>query len=232
MPLLRRQIRPRQRQGHGGLRRWHWLWRGPLLALGLYLLAGTLGGLIRVGQPDGGGGPTIFLLSGPIHTDLVLPSTPALKDWFAFLARDGIDFGDWLIVGWGARDFYTTTGSYSDLRPGAVLKAVTGDRSVMRVQPIGPFTPHPDMTPLALSEAEYDRLLEAVRGGFDGTEPQRLNQPGQTGGDHFYAGAGRFHILRTCNVWVAEMLDEAGIRFGRWTPTAYAVTLSLAAHQP
>ena len=175
------------------------------------------------GDAPQGGGPMIYLLKGPIHTDLVLPMTAPAQEVFGFLQDDGVPFGAWLIVGWGAHDFYTTTGSYADLEAGAVLKAAAGDRSVMRVHPIGPFEPHPDMTRLDLSDAQFAALLREVRGGFAGEVPQRLDLPGLVGGDHFYAGTGRFHLFRTCNVWVGEVLRAANIRAGLWTPFVWSL---------
>lgn len=201
--------------------------RRGLGALGLliagYLIAGTLGGLIRTGTPPEGGGPTVWLLPGPIHTDLIIPMTPAARDTFDFLRDDGLPEGDWLILGWGAREFYTTVGTYADLEAGAVWSAVTGDSSVMRVLPIGPFTPQGDMTRLDLSDRQFAALLAAIRTGFAGDEPERLPGPGLGTRDVFYAGAGRFHLLRTCNVWVGEVLRAADIRVGLWTPFTWSL---------
>jgi hypothetical protein len=45
--------------------------------------------------------------------------------------------------------------------------------------------------------------------------------------DVFYSAVGRFHVLSTCNVWVGQKQADAGFGLGIWTPTPYAVTLSL-----
>ena len=189
----------------------------------LYLAAGTAGGLTRVGDPPQEGGPTIYLFKGPIHTDLILPMTPEAREVFGFLEADGVTLSDWLIVGWGAAEFYTTTGTYADLEVGAVWRAIAGDSSVMRVHPIGPFQPNDHMTELTLSQAQFDILLGAVRAGFAGKDPMRVDVPGLTGRDHFYQGVGRFNALRTCNVWVGEVLRVANIRVGMWTPFTWSL---------
>lgn len=56
--------------------------------------------------------------------------------------------------------------------------------------------------------------------------------PGFGPTDRFFAAHGRFDILRTCNTWISDMLRAAGLRFGAWTPTPYAVTLSLVRFAP
>ena len=197
--------------------------RLPVLALLLYVGLGTLGGMLRVGAAPAGGGPVVYLLPGPIHTDLILPMTPEAREIFAFLSEDGIPSREWLIVGWGAREFYTTTGSYADLETVAIWSAMMGDTSVMRVHPIGSFEVPDDMTALDLSPAQFSALLNEVRTGFDGAVPNRLPVPGLTGGDHFYAGTGRFNLFRTCNVWVGEVLRGANIRAGLWTPFTWSL---------
>ena len=51
---------------------------------------------------------------------------------------------------------------------------------------------------------------------------------GFTDTDRFFEARGRFRIFRTCNTWISRILRAAGLRFGIWTPTRYAVTLSVA----
>lgn len=131
---------------------------------------------------------------------------------------------DWVLAGWGARDFYTSTGSYSDMRPGPVWRAMTGDASVLRVEVLGPIDPT-GLTRVPLSERQFTRLLGAIAATRTGA---RLADAGFTATDGFFEARGRFSILRTCNTWIGEMLRAAGLRFGRWTPTPQAVRLALA----
>ena len=81
-----------------------------------------------------------------------------------------------------------------------------------------------------LIETEYQRLLEAVLSNLDRNEigvTKPFTVAGFTQTDAFFAAHGDFNIFQTCNVWVGRMLKEAGLRFGRWTPTTFSVRLSL-----
>ncbi|MDM8164873.1 TIGR02117 family protein [Roseovarius sp.] len=221
--------------------------RNILLALvalvAAYLLAAVAGALIPgplQDAPETAGPPvTIRLVSGPIHYDFLLPLTPETRAAFAPLARHGLPLdapgAAWLIVGWGAREFYTTTGSYADLSAAAIWRSFTGDASVLRVDVAGPLRAGLDLPALALTAGQYSQLLAAISGSFRHDEtgaPIPLATPGFGPTDRFFAAHGRFDILRTCNTWVAAMLRAAGLRFGAWTPTPYAVTLSLARFAP
>lgn len=206
-----------------------------ILALPLiYLAAGLIGALLPGAHDPVPGAPTerIGLLRGPIHYDFLLPLTPALRQTFGFATDDGLPVQDpaaqWLIVGWGAQAFYTTTGSYGDLNAGAVWKALTGDDAVLRLDlagAINPSMPIAGVHWIDLPPAALDRLAAAIAAEVT-PGPQVL--PGLSLGpsDIFYRAKGRFTLWRTCNVWLGEMITAAGLPFGRWTPTPQAVDLA------
>lgn len=211
-----------------------------ILALPLvHLGAGLIGALLPGAHDPAQGAPTerIGLLRGPIHYDFLLPLTPSLRRTFAFAAKDGLPVQDsraqWLIVGWGAEAFYTTTGSYGDLNARAVWKALTGDDAVLRLDLAGAIDqsqPIPGLRWLDLPPAALDRLDRAIASDLTlGTENQPRVLPGLSLGrtDIFYRAQGRFNPGRTCNVWLGEMIRAAGLPFGRWTPSPQAVDLAL-----
>ncbi|MGR3369369.1 MAG: TIGR02117 family protein [Sagittula sp.] len=214
-------------------------WRGRLLLLppalvGLYLLAAVAGALWPNDRTGGGDGPVnVWLLSGPIHYDFLLPADPATVAAFGFAERAGVPLSDprveWIVVGWGARAFYTATESYADLGAATVWRAVSGDEAVLHVSVAGALGDGSGARPLRLTAAEYGRLRDAILASAPAPDP--VPDAGFGPYDRFFAATGRFHLFRTCNVWVAEVLDRAGIRFGLWTPTPFAVTLSLARFQ-
>ena len=224
-------------RGGGPLRVWgRWLSRAalivvlPLIAYAVAALAGAVipGRVAETSWVSAGGPPvTIGLVSGPIHVDFVLPATsetraaffPALAAGVPIFAPDARVF----VVGWGARDFYTTAGTFRDIEAGAVLRAVTGDASVLRVDAWGGLPEGFPMTEITLSGAQYFALVQAIAGSISGGA---IEGAGFTTTDGFLEAEGRFHIFSTCNTWVGRMLREAGQPFGAWTPTPYAVRLS------
>lgn len=205
----------------------------PFLIVALWLGAGLAGALLP-GQRASFDGPPVVeiaLVGTAIHYDLLLPLTPDLRRRFGFAAAAGVAIAapeaDWLLVGWGARDFYMTAGSYSDVPLGAVAKAVVGDESVIRLEALGPVAPEhfPGARRVRLTAEGYRALLTRLDRDLG---PRRLvRAPGLASQDAFFAGRGGFSALRTCNVWVGEVLREAGVHLGGWTPTPQALRLSL-----
>ncbi len=245
MPLLRRQAGAPRFRGQG-LRRAigatiRLVWRGLfalIVLLCLYLLAAVAGALwpgpVAQAPQDMPGDPVeIRLVAGPIHYDFLLPLTPATRRALAPLAQAGLALdragAQWLVVGWGSRAFYTHEGSYADVPAATLWRAVTGDAAVLRADLAGPLPPGYPALSLRLSPGQYARLLQGIAADIrtgPGGAPRALGAPGFTDSDLFVEAAGRFHLFRTCNTWVARRLRAAGVAFGRWTPTPYAVTLS------
>jgi len=198
----------------------------------VYLLAAVLGGLIPGSAtqiPDDGRAEVeIGLIAGPIHYDFLLPATPATRAALGFAQHAGVPvdapWAEHLLVGWGARGFYTTVGTYADITAGPVIRAITGDRAVMRVDVVGAIPANFAYPRLWLSAAQYAALLAGIAETATDTPLPGVRF---TATDGFVEAAGRFHILRTCNTWVGRMLRQAGVRMGVWTPTPYALRLSL-----
>ena len=167
-------------------------------------------------------------MNGPIHYDFLLPLNDQTLEAFDFLRPHHTEMSDpnarWLLVGWGAHDFYTTVGSYSDLSTRAIWRGITGDSAVMRVDVIGELTADFPVRRLALNGDQFDALITTISDSFADARPLEHQGFGLT--DSFYPAVGRFNILRTCNVWIGEMIRAAGLRFGVWTPLPASVSLS------
>lgn len=243
MPLLRLQIHPQgSRRGRRLTRRRSWtrslaqILSVPAFLLLAYGLAALLGAMIPSGAAKPATGPRshqVLLVAGPIHYDFLIPLDPQVRRQFGFLAASGLAITDprseWLVIGWGAREFYTTIGDYRDIELSAIVKGALGDRSVLRVDVLGALPPLPDMPKIGFTDAEFDALLSAMASSFEAgpaQQVQRLPHSGFTHSDAFFAAKGRFHLFRTCNTWVAQMIRASGRRFGAWTPLPYSVRLA------
>jgi len=195
-----------------------------LIALPLvYLLAGTLGGLIRTGGDATGSGPSVYLLPGPIHTDFVVPLTPQVRSAFVFLHEAGmpVDRAEALILGWGSEAFYTQTGTYTDVKFANIWTAATGDSAVMRVALIGPGADLSGLTEVGLGPDQFTRLVAEIAESFAAPTPLPID--GLSAGDMFFPATGRFDLFRTCNVWVGKILRQSGVRVGVWTPFTWSL---------
>jgi uncharacterized protein (TIGR02117 family) len=192
----------------------------------LYLAAGAIGGAIprNAGWQETADGVTIYVATNGIHTGLILPTRTAEHDWSPLVRpehlRDPRYAGRYLWVGWGEAEFYLNTPTWAEVSPRTVLAAATGsDKSLMHVDHL--LEPWSDAQPIHLSRPEYLKLVAAVRGSFDLTRPQPI--PGYGPADVFYPAQGRYSAIRTCNWWTGEMLRQAGVRIGAWTPFSATV---------
>jgi uncharacterized protein (TIGR02117 family) len=214
-----------------------------LVSLGLgTIVPRPLSALLPAADATDSRGPgnsrTVLLLSSEIHTDLALPITPDVVASFQFMAADGLDpaqpGADYLIAGWGGRSFYIETPTWSDLKPGPVLRALTLDRSVMHVGLAGDIDQsHPTVRTIELDEASFQRLLQSVLASFIRTpDGVPVLVAGASYGDYdrFYEAHGRFNAIVGCNVWTARMLRQAGLATGWWTPLPVLLTTSLGLH--
>ena len=199
----------------------------------LWMLAGLLGGLIPGPTAPQPGPPAvqIGLVATPIHYDLLLPLDDDLRARFGFAAAAGVDIGNpaagWLLVGWGAEGFYTSAGRYSDIPAWAVARAITGDRSVLRLEawenrPLADFA---QTRSLMLSAQGYEALIDRILSEL-GT-PELVQAPGLTRRDAFFRASTPFNGLYTCNAWVGEALRDAGVPLGIWTPSPQSLRLRL-----
>lgn len=201
----------------------------PLLWFG----AGLLGGLIPGPVTPQSGLPAvqIGLVATPIHYDLLLPLEDDLRARFGFAADAGVGIADpaagWLLVGWGAEGFYTSAGRYSDIPAAAVARAITGDRSVLRLEvwENRPLTDFAQTRSLMLSASGYRALVDRILAEL-GT-PELVQAPGLTRGDAFFRASTPFNGLFTCNAWVGEALRGAGVPVGLWTPSPQSLRLRL-----
>ena len=208
------------------------LFGAAFFVLVLYGAAAALGGLIpgRTADVPGGDDVRIGLLYGQIHVDFLLPATPETREALAFAQAGGVMVDDpgagYFIVGWGARDFYTMTPEWADLDAGATWRAIAGDASVLRVDTVGRNIAFDQIPQVSLSWDQYAALLAQIT-ATAAPDAVGLEVQGHRATARFVEARGRFHILRTCNTWVGRVLRGAGVPMGVWTPTPYAVRLSL-----
>ena len=205
-------------------------------AIVLFLAAAMAGALLPGVDERADGEPRdveIVLLSGLLHTDILLPARADVREAFAFARGTQLPIDAeglrWLSVGWGSRAFYTTAGSYADIAPRAAWRAATGDEAVLRLVGFGALTDGADLRRVRLSEKGFERLLRFVRRSVKRDDDGFRHVPGASlqPGDAFFEAHGRFNLFVTCNEWVRHAMIEAGLGAGAWTPTSFALSRSL-----
>ena len=157
-------------------------------------------------------GQALYLVDHGLHVGLVVPADglqrhlPALKD----------DFPDVRLmeVGWGDRAFY----QHERAGTGLALRALLWPTdAVLHMVPLSqpPNMAFPELPVLELSvpSAGMERLLREVAASFARNEAGNVKEvgAGRYGGGRFYASVESYHLLHTCNTWLARRLVSAGL---------------------
>ncbi len=210
-----------------------------IVLVGTFLFAASVLGAIVPGRvsklAEAPANIEIGLIAGPIHYDLLLPLTADVRARFAFARDAGVlvdQPGDgWLLVGWGAREFYRTVGTYSDVSFLALGKAITGDRSVLRLGALPGFELDTvGAERILISSAGFDAMLAHIQDEMvrdPSGRPVLSMAPGFSAADAFFEAKGHFNFFHPCNMWISETLRAGGQQMGAWTPTTLSVRISL-----
>ncbi len=199
---------------------------GAATAFGLWTLAALIGSIVPAnpGWRESPTGTTIWIASNPIHTAIMVPTSAEGID-LSLMFRptdlpDPDDMGQYLIFGWGDRDFYMNTPTWADLTPRTLASAIFGSgQSVLHVDHVQRPEEAGELRPVRLSRAQYRALIDAMTGTLapDG-DGRAVPSPGYGSRDLFYASAREYWLFNTCNIWAGDMLARAGVRVGLWSP--------------
>ena len=129
-----------------------------------------------------------------------------------------------LEVGWGDRAYYMAAEPGAWLALKAVAWPTPGVLHVVGVDAAPErYFPGAEILEIAVAPAGLQRLLTHLRQSheLDGAGRPVTLGPGLYGDSRFYASRERFHLFRTCNVWVATALQAAGVQV---TPTLTLTT--------
>jgi len=186
------------------------------------LAAGCLGPVASL-YPPAADAPVepVWVVDHGWHTGLVLArsSIPAglLPEQDEFPAARYLEFG------WGDTRFYQTRDAGVAL---AIRAALFSKGSVLHVVGFGTRPEQAfaigDVVEVRLSRPGFEALARFVDGSFDrdGQPAASRRVPGLYGESAFYSARGRYHLLYTCNTWIADALRAAGLPI---TPV-YAMT--------
>jgi uncharacterized protein (TIGR02117 family) len=157
----------------------------------------------------------LFAVSHGWHVGLVLPAAPlvarlpVLKERFVNARH--------FEIGWGDKGFYQS----EEITANLILQALfSSTGAVMHVVSLPPSADAPfdtfsgsEVVEFCASERELASLNIFVEQSFlKNTTGQLITlRPGIYGNSQFYEATGRFHMLNTCNKWVAKGLLSMGL---------------------
>jgi uncharacterized protein (TIGR02117 family) len=206
----------------------------------LYLTAALVLTIIpvNVGWHEASAGIRIFVGTNGVHTWILVPTVSPDMDWRPLVPGKDLKDprwgdGDYVGFGYGNREVYLNTPTWSDLKPGDVFAAAFGaGSSLIHADHDHNPKPEPAQRPITLTRDEYRRLVAYIRASFRYDAAGRtIPIPGRGYGpsDAFYEATGAYTALHTCNEWVGAALRAAGVRTGLWTPFSASVMWRLDA---
>ena len=178
--------------------------------------------------PHGENDKRIFVVHNYWHAALVVRKADLSQGLVP--EQDHFLEAEYLEISWGDRDYFPAI----EESVGLALRAAFWSRgSVLHVVgfngAVRDYFPDGEIIELALSREPFRRLSEFLSGSFARTDPSipAQSQPGLVANGRFYPATGRFSILRTCNTWIAEALESAGLGISPW----YVITAGSLARQ-
>ncbi len=137
----------------------------------------------------------------------------------------------WFVVGWGQREFYTTTPEWKDIHLGTAVRAALGAEAVLHVEYLtGSLAPSASARRLVLTEGQYLALARYIAASARMHRGRTMPVPGAgfAESDSFFEAEGTFSVFFTCNTWAAHALRAAGQPAPLWTPLSWFVMLQLS----
>jgi uncharacterized protein (TIGR02117 family) len=165
----------------------------------------------------------IYVLDNGIHASIVVPVQNGGLDWSEFIALDSVSRRGsppyhYLEFGWGEKRFYINTPEWRDLRMRILIPALFWPTSsVMHVTGLRRAPSARKNESVKLDACSYANLVNFIQGSFVKEDGQKVFvADGYYNDDGFFKAHGRYHLFNTCNNWVAQGLQEAGISTPLW----------------
>ena len=195
------------------------------------LVLGSIPANVAWHEPDRG--ITLYIRTNGVHTWIVMPKVNAIMDWRPYAPPEHLrdpryGRGDYVAIGYGNRDFYLNTPTWADVELGRALKALLWDETVLRVDYRWRPQPGEACAEWRVSVAEYGRIAAFVGESLRGSQGQTVRVAAGYGAqDAFFAAAGFYSPVDTCNQWTGRALRAGGAPVAAWTPFSFLVLWNL-----
>ena len=182
--------------------------RALLGCLALIAIAVSAGCAIHAAEPGVQGEIPLYVVAHGWHTGLAMRAADIqFERWQPLPHPAGSRY---IEVGWGDRDYYPAPG----FNLWYAFKALAWPTpSVLHVvgfeQPPAQTFPASEIVELRVSRDGLERLLAYITASFERDPAPIATSLYATGA--FYPSHEKFHLLNTCNVWVARALRTTGI---------------------
>jgi uncharacterized protein (TIGR02117 family) len=170
---------------------------------------------------------TIYLLYDEMHSDIVINIEDYRYNWQKFFPelvknrKKG-----YLAFGWGDRETYLNTPSWSDLKITVALKALfINTPSLMHVTYYQEVERFLYLKPIKVSKTQKDEIERRILNSFG--DEIVFRERGYDNNSRFYNSPYRYNLINTCNTWSGDILRESNVTMSYWTPFSFNVVDSL-----
>ena len=160
----------------------------------------------------------VYITSNGVHLDIILP----VKNLGVSFAEQ-LDLplqSSYIAFGWGDKEFYINTPTWSDVKMGTLLRALfTNSESAVHVVHIN--SKHQEWLEITLCQHQLQKLNKFIESTFRNDisgKFMEIDASGYTQWDRFYRASGNFSCFQTCNNWVNSSLKAAQVKTSIWSP--------------
>jgi len=180
-------------------------------------------------------GVEIFVISNPVHADIVLPINTDGINWHdrfpeSCFSGDNRD-ATHIAIGWGDKGFFIETPTWADLRVATAAHALLWPSdSCMHVSMTRPEHLGENSRSVTVSAEQYKRLIAFINSSFRRNAENefiQIDDAAYGSNDAFFEARGTYHCVNTCNSWIGRAMKSAGIRTPWLTPLPKTVFLYL-----
>lgn len=154
----------------------------------------------------------VYLVGHGWHTGIAVRAADVPEE--AWPARRDFTAAEYLEVGWGDRAYYQAPDPSVWLGLRALLWRTPGVLHIAAFNgPVERAFAAAEIVELRIAPPGFARLIAAIAASHEldrSGRPIALG-PGLYGTSRFYASREAFHLFKTCNVWTANVLREAGV---------------------
>lgn len=192
-----------------------------------YLLCAFVLSRITLKGASQGKDVTIYLMTNGVHTDFVVPVKNDIMDWTHQVKYEHTRSNDstqpYLGMGWGDKGFYLQTPTWAELKPSVAFKAATGlSTTAIHATFHSKIQLGESCRQINISSEQYKKLVNYITSSFEPDQnghSMYINTDANYGDtDAFYEAIGSYSMFQTCNEWVNDGLNEAGLKSAVWSP--------------
>lgn len=165
----------------------------------------------------------IYLTTNGVHLDIVIPKnnlSPSLSKGL----QQNKSF-QYLAFGWGDKNFYLNTPTWSDLTVLNALHAIFLEGPAL-IHVTRYNTKQSKWIEIEISQKDLDAMNKYISNYFQthaNGDKLLLKNKGYTSYDNFYMAKGSYSCFKTCNSWVNQAFKESKLKACLWTPFDFAL---------